>query len=156
VVNRRALVAAAPALLLAACGRKPAADSAGGANNDRGSQAQGDIEVLSFLLGVERAMVRGLSGYDRVREHDRAHAAAIERRIRRLGGTVPTDDGHAAHGHAAAIKRDALAAYVDSLPKLYDDDLQRLAASIFAVEAEHLAAITGEAADVFVVGERAA
>ena len=152
--SRRALLAAAPAVLLAACGDEPAPDTGVGTPGvEVSSQRQGDTEVLGMLLEVERATLAVLGGdHARVRAHDRAHVERLEEEIRALGGT-PADRTGARAGSPADAKLTALAAYLDALPKLYDERLRTLAAGIYAVEAAHLASITGEATEAFVVGE---
>jgi hypothetical protein len=154
------LLAAAPAVLLAGCARKPAADTRGPAATQGGSQTQGDIEVLGGLLEVERATLLALAGAGggvlaRARAHDRAHVERLTREIERLGGSV-ADRASAVAASPQDAKLTALAAYLDALPKLYDERLRALAAGIYAVEAEHLAAITGRTPDAFVVGVRRA
>ena len=154
--SRRALLLAAPAVLLAACGDEPAPDAVP-EPIARGNQQQGDLEVLGFLLEVERATLQALGddGLARVRAHDRAHVQRLEQEITRLGGTPSDRTGPVATSPEDA-KLTSLAAYLDALPKLYDERLRVLAAGMHAAEAAHLTQITGEAPDAFVLGERRA
>ena len=174
--SRRTLLAAAPAVLLAACGDEPAPDP-GAAPDGLRSQDQGDVELLGFLMEVEAASVRALAPFaaraehprrrlvESVERHDREHLDRLAEEIGRLGGEPPAVDtqGDSFDADLEAllrrcedVKLTALAAYVDAVPKLYHARLQQLAAEIYAAEAAHLTAITGRAGEAFVLGEKRA
>ena len=81
-------------------------------------------------------------------EHERAHAEALTEAISDLGGTANPPKAAAAYGFpqlatgedalsfALTVENDAIAAYIDALPKLSSPDLRGTAASIVATEAE--------------------
>jgi rubrerythrin len=161
VVSRRALLAAGAAgVLVQGCG---------GASDDQdtGTDRRGDVELLQGLLALERQSV-GLyakqSGrlFRGLEAHERAHAARLEEALRRRGAT-PRDEGWMVSGEGLALARKveetAIAAYLDAMPKVVDDRLRGVLASIVAVEASHLAEVRRAqgvvaASQAFVTGRR--
>ena len=160
---RRSLLAAAGGLLLSGCGRASSGgDSA--SKTDRGTQIEGDIEVLSGLLELEQqahAFYTGARGehFAQIAAHEAEHVRRLDQALQELGGKPqPTAAAFAnsdAPGvFAAKLENTLVAAYLDAIPKLADPKWRSLAAQIVAVEAEHLAVITGDADKAFVAGER--
>jgi rubrerythrin len=146
VITRRGLLAAA-AVALAGCGR--AAKPTPMSTVDAGTQREGDVEVLGFLLAYER---QGVALYARggdpllatLLERERGHVAQLERALRALGGPqpapLPLPPGRGL-ALARRVEDTALAAYLDAIPKLADPALRALCARIVTDEAEHLAAV---------------
>lgn len=162
-LGRRALLLAAPAVLLSACGA--AKDSGGGVRPDtnqldRGTQKQGDLDLLQAMLDAETAQAAfyrisrsELHGerralVDRLHAQERAHYERLAQAYETLAGAKPRKSGRLVAagglGEAVDVEAKAFASYLDWMPKLTDARLRRLVASIAAVEAEHLAVVRGE------------
>ena len=139
-----------------------------------------DVDVLNSLLDLEYTAVaayragapllRGeeLASARRFLEQEQAHADAILRALRKIGGTpikpktkydFPTlSDRTDFLSFASDLENTTIAAYVDSLPKLTDRSLRGTAAAIVTTEAEHLSVIRTalggtEAPSPFVTGQ---
>ncbi len=143
--GRRALLLAAPAALLSACGAEPAAPK------------PSDADVVARLLTVESAeesfytvaLKRAPNPlFRRLRAQERAHHAALADAYRSLTGRLPPDAGSSVHqgGLAVALgsEQRSYTAHLEALPQLRDGGLRRLVASIAAAEAEHVAVLRGE------------
>lgn len=159
--DRRALLLAAPAVLLGGCGTGKGSGGSQADPIDRGTQRQGDLDLLGDMLRIE---TRQIGFYDRARKRlggerralaerllhqERVHFDRLERAVSDLGGKVAAAVPDPRAGqldleHAAEVEGRAVASYLDWMPKLSDGRLRRLVASIAAVEAEHLAVIRGE------------
>jgi ferritin-like protein len=171
VVDRRGLlVAGAAGLLLPACGA--AGGPSGGPEDgqgDRGTDPRGDAEALNRLLALEhqsvaiyRSAVTPL--LRRLLAREREHVARLESAVRDLGGRpARPEEGDLPAGDplglAQRVEETAVAAYRKTLPTVADARLRGLLASIVAVEAEHLAAVSlaqGRTASpaAFVTGRR--
>jgi hypothetical protein len=141
---------------------------------------RGDGAVIASLLDAERTSV---IAYGAVRArlgalaadflaHERAHARALEKALVRLGiepepprpKSVYADDfpplrtREDALRFAVDVEETQVAAYGDSLPALFTPELRVTVATIFAVQAEHLAVMLGELGEpqsprAFIVGE---
>ena len=176
--TRRELLAvggvAAGGTLLAGCGD-------GGAGKPDPKQ---DAGALNVVLGYEhtaiaayRAGRRFLSAKsralaDRIVAQERAHAGALERAVRRLGGRPvgPLLDEEYARSFprlrseadalrfARDLERRIVRAYLEALQQVGDTRLRPQLAAIVACEAEHLAVVTerngqAPARDAFVTGK---
>jgi rubrerythrin len=176
--TRRDLLAAggtaAVAALLTGCG-------GGGSHH---SDRRRDAGQLNMLLGYEhtavaayRAGSRFLRGgalalADRIVAQEHAHAGALERAVRGLGGRPvgplrPDEyarsfprlrDGSDALRFAQDLERRIVRAYLEVLQLVIDPRLRLRLAAIVACEAEHLAVISEErgqavAPDAFVTGK---
>ena len=149
VSRRRFVVAAAPAVLLAGCGA--------GAGEDvpepktlRVTSVQGDIELLQGAIGRERAELALYEALDhdlagRFAEVEREHVERLTAVLADLEAAPgPAQDAGARRAGADAaleIEGEAIAFWLDALPKLYDPATRSLAAGILAAEAEQLAAL---------------
>jgi rubrerythrin len=123
-----------------------------------------DVNVLNSVLDLEHqavaaytAAMRSLRGANlrtarSFRDQERAHAAALTRAIKGMGGTAnapgsyrfpafPTEDD--VLRFAIRLENTAVAKYLDSLPRLNTAGLRAEIASIFTTEAEHLAVLNG-------------
>jgi rubrerythrin len=171
VVGRREFVAGATALALSGCGRKATDDTPGGAPRVRTTSELGDIELFTAAHALElsdarryEALAAGSSGalksmYEQFRRIELDHAARAARAITDLGGRVPEPDPEAGATtrDAQELEGNAIAFYVDMLPKVYAPKLRPVVASILAVEAEQLAQLRAmdaqsPAPDAFVYG----
>jgi hypothetical protein len=172
VVNRRALLAGGSALLLSGCGasgdRNPEPPRAGS-----DTAIRGDAELLQALLELKGVAIREYEAYDRFApsgfgEIEREHADRLRMEVEKRGRTaaegfsiVKAGKGwDAALGRLVDVEDTTIALLVDSLPKLSDAGLRRLAAQMLAVDAEQLAVLRGRlghtpAPDAFVAGRRA-
>ena len=142
MVSRRRFLGIAGALaggaLLAGCGRDEARKA-----------PESDADVLAGLLAREQAVLAASASGAAVRmlrEQDMRHAARLRRALIAAGGRAPAAAA-AAPGGVAALKQQALFAYVGALPRLSDPELRVLAMQIAASEAEHLAALRLAAGD---------
>ena len=99
-------------------------------------------QALPLMQGAVAAVAASF------RDQEREHVAAIERAIKDLGGRPATttqefdlsdvrSQEEALH-FADNLENVAIAAYVDSIPKLSSGDLRTTAAQIVANEAEHV------------------
>lgn len=104
------------------------------------------VEAYSQVLPLLQGAVAAVGGS--FLDHEREHVAAIERAIKDLGGR-PTKTAQEfdlsdvrsqdeALQFANNLESVAIAAYVDSIPKLSSGDLRSTAAQIVANEAEHV------------------
>jgi rubrerythrin len=172
VVGRREFVAGATALALSGCGRKAADDTPGGAPAVRTTSELGDIELFTAAHALELSDARryetlaAAAGgaekrtYEEFRRIELDHASRVARAIADLGGKAPVGDpGTAGTGSrdAQELEGNAIAFYIDMLPKVYAPKLRSVVASILAVEAEQLAqlrALSSEnpSPDAFVYG----
>lgn len=150
MVARRGFLAGAGALAVAGCGRTATDDEPGGSPQERtATSRQGDIELLQAALGIEQ---------QERNPHDREHAERLREALRDLEAepapVAPPGQPPEDRLEAAA---QAVAFYLDMLPKVYDADLRRLVASIAVVESEQLAVLRARAGqqpapDAFVYG----
>ena len=145
--TRRAVLVAAPALLLSACG-KAAEPQQEDPNVDTGTQKQGDVDLLRGLLEAEVPIGIGDGRARRLTEamaaDAQAHREALQQAIRALGGKPGTEQAPVADepfGATAALTatQQAVALYLDFVPKLSDGRVRRLAAGILADRAAELA-----------------
>jgi hypothetical protein len=185
-VRRRAFLRAAgatlaggSALVAAACGSDDESNPDGGDQ----SVAAADAGVLNGVLELENQMVAAyaagsalLRGEDlklarRILAQERAHADALAQEVRRLGFKPAASKGAyefpalrsaaAVMRYADALENQAIAAYIDALPKLTSPGLKGTVAAILTNEAEHLASLAlvagrSAAPKAFVLGQRAA
>ena len=139
-----------------------------------------DVDVLNSLLDLEYTLVAAyragalllggevLASARRFLEQEQAHAEAILRAIRQIGGTpvkpkakydFPTlSDRPDFLSFASDLEKTTIAAYIDSLPKLTERSVRGTAAAIVTTEAEHLSVIRSalggaEAPSAFVTGQ---
>jgi len=161
--TRRALLGAAGAtVLLAGCGGRD--DDAGERTDTTGTDA--DVQVMDVLLGLEvaagaayAAAATRLAGRARetarlIAAHERAHADALRRAIRRIGLTPgaasgssaeppPLRDARSALAHLLDVEATSTAACLDALPKLSTPGLRATVAAILVDEARHEAVLRG-------------
>jgi rubrerythrin len=183
-VRRRAFLRAAgatlaggSALVVAACGDDEES------NPDAGDEsvAAADAGVLNGALALENQIVAAyaagsalLRGEDlklarRILAQERAHADALTQEVRRLGFKPAASKSaydfpklrNAADvmRYADELENQAIAAYIDALPKLTSPGLKGTVAAILTNEAEHLASLAlvagrTSAPDAFVLGQR--
>ena len=173
-------------ILLGACGSGDKPDSKTTTQPTTtlgGSATEGDIALLNSTLDVEN---RGIAAYtvlterlsgrarataERFGEQEREHARRITEAIEDLGGTPNAakepgdhgfpdlDDQEAALEFAVAVENDAIAWYIDAVPKYSTPDMRATAASIVTVEAEQLTVLLGlqdrpQVVEAFVLGRR--
>jgi rubrerythrin len=167
-----AVLGGSAAALLAACGDGGGAPKAAGSPlapttqpEPRGTAGSRDVAVLNSALDLENMTIaayeaalprlRGSSRAlaRRLGEQEGAHADALAEAIRQLGGTPSKPkpaysfprlrSQSAALRFATGIENTAIAAYLDSLPRLSSPDLRGTAAAILTDEAEHLAVLLG-------------
>jgi hypothetical protein len=118
------------------------------------------------LTGAERALADLLGEHER--EHARRLAGAIEDLGGRPNGPRPAAeyaegfpalrDREAALSFAVDVENTAVAAYIDSLPKLFSANLRAEAAAIVTSEAQHLTVLLDALGrptvpDAFVTGQ---
>jgi hypothetical protein len=151
MTRRTALLSAGSALLLAACGGRPALMVAGNPK---------DVRILNAALASEREQIAfyelgvkltGAPIVKQILEHQRAHAAAIEEAIRELGATPPPGRPgarYSAHHAAGAWRQDAIlrqeqwsAGYQAVIPKLRNERLRSTFGALMTSEAEHAVAL---------------
>jgi rubrerythrin len=124
-----------------------------------------DVELLNVAVDLEHRAVAAykavagtasgaaLRAIKLVLEQEQEHVDGLAAAIRDLGGT-PNRARHSyelprwrsqaqALRFAIALEDDAIAAYIDALPKLTDRDLRATATSILTNEAEHIALLRG-------------
>ena len=149
---------AGSAAFLAACG---AGEGGGGSKPDR------ELAILEHALSLE---LTAIAAYRRVAEalrgealqisdaflmQEQEHADALTKAIKQRGGTGsaagPLHLDHprfrgrrAALAFASDLENVLIAAYVAAVPMLSASDLRAIVGEIVAVEAEHLAVISGE------------
>lgn len=155
-------VAGGSAMFLAACG-----DDTKSANvaTTRDESDGADVEVLNSALDLE---LMAVAAYKAGAAHlkgellqvgklllsqEQEHADGLSSAIRDAGGTPNqakrSYDFPAMHSQrdvlrfAIEIENNAIAAYIDALPKLGKGDLRATASSIVANEAEHIAVLRG-------------
>ncbi len=148
-LTRRAVLLAAPALALSACGK--AADAPQDPNVDTGTQKQGDVALLTGLLEAETtpggAAADGREPAALARAIARsatAHQQTLAEAIRALGASPSAVTGPAADGPfdpaaALAAAQQGVRLYLDFIPKLSDGRVRELTASILADKAAHIA-----------------
>jgi rubrerythrin len=139
-----------------------------------------DVDVLNSLLELEYTAVAGyragapllrgevLASARRFLEQEQAHADALVRAIRQIGGRpikpkakydFPTlSDQTDFLSFASDLEKTTIAVYIDSLPKLTERSLRGTAAAIVTTEAEHLSVIRralgrSEAPSAFATGQ---
>lgn len=160
-LSRRRFIAvsatAGSALALAGCSDEAPGPVAVGPNESDAA----DVEILNAALDLEwravaayKAAAGLLSGAalrsaKLLLEHEQEHVDGLAAAIRDLGGTPNRAQRSyelprlrtqpQALRFAIALEQDAIAAYIDALPKLSDPDLRATAASIATAEAEHVA-----------------
>jgi hypothetical protein len=153
VSTRRAALAAAPALLLAACGKAGDSGQQADTNVDTGTEKAGDIRLLGDLRAAELEALaasaepggaRGEAAAVRrsLRRDGDAHVRALEAAMATLGGRVARgEDAPRAFDPAVALaqERRLVALYLDMVPKLADGRARRLAAGIAATHAGAMA-----------------
>lgn len=160
MVDRRGLLAGAAATALSGCGVSEGDDEPGGAPADRSTTSrEGDIELLRAAAVSEAAAAAAYGDHPFARI-ERAHLDRINRARDRLGDRGDSGFTAEAERDPQAIEGDAIAFYLDLLPKLYDPELRTLIASILVVEAEQLAELRAAegrdpAPDAFVYGFKA-
>ena len=151
MVDRRSLLLAATSAALAGCGKASPSGRGEDPNGgiDRETERRGDIEIVQGLLALEHQSA-GLYAketgrlFRRLEAHERDHAARLEQALARRGAK-PRDAGWMVSGNglglARKVEETAIAAYLDAMPKVVDDALRGVLASIVAVEAGHLAEV---------------
>jgi hypothetical protein len=139
-----------------------------------------DVDVLNSLLDLEYTEVAAWRAGEpllrdqrplfarRFLEQEQAHAAALVRAIRQLGGTpiepkakydFPALSNRVEFlSFAQDLENTTIEVYMDSLPKLTERRLRGTAAAIVTTEAEHLSLLLGalggsEAPSAFVTGQ---
>jgi hypothetical protein len=167
VASAAAAAGGGAAALIASCGGGDSKTKS--AETVSTAQAQSDAAILGALLDLEHssiaaymliaAKLRGapLASARAFLGHERRHAAALERAIRRVGGTPepprPRSEYEStfprlrgardALSFALDVETTAVSAYSDALPKIATDGVRATAASIFVVEAEHASVALG-------------
>src|SRR4051812_23102329 len=161
--SRRELLVLGGSAALAGCG-------AGGERADPAARRRGaDIGFLNSAISLERATIAAYRlGEPLLRpdarrralqivEQEQEHIAALVAGVRRLRGEAAKPksaeeyrrgfprlrDQHDVLRFTSDLERLALRKYGDGLPDLYRPELRQLAASILAVEAEHLSVLLG-------------
>jgi rubrerythrin len=151
-------------LLLAACGGGDHGGHATGRTTSGGpSEGGGDADVLNVALAHEHTAIAAytagapllsgaaLAAGRRFLAQERQHADRLVRAIEAAGGTPLPPSRSYDFGTPKqqrdvlrlleTIEQDAIAAYVDALPRLADPRLRATTASILANEAEHLTVV---------------
>jgi hypothetical protein len=176
--SRRELMAASAALASGAAAAGLVA--CGGGDSDEGKTEtvstvaiQGDIELLNVLLDLEHGAIVAYEAIlsPQFGPHERAHAEALRRMIRELGGD-PAPPRPAAEYRAAFpplrderdhltfaldVETTSIGAYADALGKIATDAVRVTLAEILATESEHAAVVLGrlerpQVPDAFVTG----
>jgi rubrerythrin len=161
-----ALAGGAGAALIASCGgggKTPPTQTVST------TQMQSDAAILASLLDLERSAVVAydtlaarltgapLASARSFAAQERAHAAALDRAIGRLGAPPsapksaveyrstfpPLSSAHDALAFALDVENTAIGAYADALGKLATPPLRVTLASILATESEHAAVLLG-------------
>lgn len=131
----------------------------------RGTGSSADVAILNSSLDLENMAIASYqaaapalrgearSAGRRLLEQEREHADALGDAIRQLGGTPnpprasydipPLRTQAIALRLATELENTAIAAYIDSLPRLSSPDLRGTAAAILTDEAEHLSVVLG-------------
>ena len=163
ITRRHLLAVVGPAAVVAGCG-------GGGERADPAARRRGsDIGFLNSAISLERATIaayrvgepllkpdarrRARQIVDQEQEHIRVLVNGV-RELRGQPATLKTAeeyrrgfprlrDQHDVLRFAADLERLQLRKYGDGLPDLFRPDLRQLAASILAVEAEHLSVLLG-------------
>lgn len=160
MVDRRGLLAGAAVLALSGCG-KTGDDPGGAPPSLSATSVEGDIELLQAAYQQE---IHDASVYQALKNEpfakiEEAHADRIAEALDKLGATPdpPPSDFDPTGADPQAIEGNAIAFYLDMLPKVYDAKLRTVIASILAVEAEQLAVLRDEdgasaLTDAFVYG----
>ena len=150
--------------------RRRAGDEDGSGRRRRAQLPAGPRVHRGRGLPGRRPLLRGeeLASARRFLEQEQAHADAILRALRKIGGTpikpkakydFPTlSDRTDFLSFASDLENTTIGAYIDSLPKLTDRSLRGTAAAIVTTEAEHLSVIRTalggtEAPSAFVTGQ---
>jgi bacterioferritin (cytochrome b1) len=180
--SRRHLLLLGAAFGLAACGGGDGDDPPTETVSEE--DAESDIALLNNLLDLEyteitarAAAARLLRGEHRraarrSARQERAHAEELTRAVRGLGGTPnssrpareyaadfpPLTDATEALEFLLDVESTAVAAYLDTLPKINTPRLRATVASTLTAEAEHLAVVLGnlrraQAPEPFVTGD---
>ncbi|HYP47009.1 MAG TPA: ferritin-like domain-containing protein [Thermoleophilaceae bacterium] len=176
--SRRTLLAGAGvAVALGACGeddaprREAGARSAGDARLLNRALALEHTAVAAYDLGAQLVRARELGPWRAIAEQEREHARRLSQLVRERGGRpaqarLPEEYERSfprlrtpgdALRFAADLENRIVRSYLESLAKLRDPALRRLAAAIATSEAEHLV-LLGElrgvdpAPDAFVTG----
>jgi rubrerythrin len=156
---------------LTACGSSGQATGPGAVGTTTELEPQGtagsrDVSILNSSLDLENMAIAAYqaaapllqgsarAAVARLLEQEREHADALAQAIRQLGGApnepkarydFPRLRGQGgALRFAVGLENTAIAAYIDSLPRLSSPDLRGTAAAIVTDEAEHLAVLLGE------------
>ena len=151
MTRRTALLGAASAVFLAACGKRPARVIAGNPADIRVLDAALQVEyeqIAFYRVGVRLSKAPILRT---ILEQEQAHLAAIKEAIRELGGT-PAPPGAVAGANipadfkgwkAAAIAREQQwsAGYAALIPKLANQRLRGTFGALMTTEAEHAVAL---------------
>jgi hypothetical protein len=166
VASAAAAAGGGAAALIASCGGGTKTKSAETVST---AQAQSDAAILGALLDLEHSSIAAymliatklkgapLAWARAFLGHERRHAAALERAIRRVGGTPepprprseyestfpPLRGAREALSFALDVETTAVSAYSDALPKIATDGVRATTASIFVVEAEHASVALG-------------
>ena len=141
---------------------------------------RGDAAVLTSLLELERTAVFAYEAAQRhagalaaqFLAHERAHTRAVERGLVDLGIEPEPPRPRSAYAgefpslrtredalrFALDVEQTQIAAYGDSVPTLFTPELRVTLATIFAVQAEHMAVVLGaldepQSPSDFLVGE---
>ena len=163
ITRRHLLAVAAPAAVVAGCG-------GGGERADPAERRRGsDIGFLNSAIALERATIAAYRVGEpllrpaarrsarRIVEQEQEHVRVLVEGVRKLRGEPATPrtaeeyrrgfprlrDQHDVLRFAADLERLQLRKYGDGLPDLFRPDLRQLAASILAIEAEHLSVLLG-------------
>ena len=167
VASAAAAAGGGAAALIASCGGDDSKTKS--AETVSTTQAEADAAILNALLDQEHSSIAAylliatkLSGAavglaNAFLEHERRHAAALERAIPRLGGTAspprPRSEYEStfprlrgrrdALSFALDVETTAVSAYADALGKIATDGVRAVAASILVTEAEHASVALG-------------
>jgi rubrerythrin len=179
--SRRHFLLLGTAAGLSACGGDDDDPSEGPVSED---EAESDAALLNNLLDLEYTEIAAYGAAARVlggaarraarrfAEHERSHAEELSRAVRRLGGRP--NSSRPAREYAADfppltgpgealeflldIESTAVAAYLDTLPKINTPRLRAAVAATLTAEAEHMAVVLGDlrraqAPEPFVTGD---
>jgi rubrerythrin len=171
-------LAGASATFLAACGD----DTTTTTPKSRDESDEADVEILNSALDLELMAVAAYkAGAAHLKgavlqvgklflEQEQEHADGLASAIRDAGGKPNRAKARYAFPaltsqtdvlrFAVDLENNAIAAYIDALPKLGQGDLRATAAAILSNEAEHVAVLLGalgeqQVPDAFVVGKAA-
>ena len=111
------------------------------------------MAIAAYQAAAPALRGEARSAGQRLLEQEREHADALGDAIRQLGGTPnpprasyafpPLRTQARALRFATQVENTAIAAYIDSLPRLASPDLRGTAAAILTDEAEHLSVVLG-------------